>query len=361
MQIKSNEKAAHLLEGQTLEGGWKVLEKYDKNEHQTGGIYSCNYKVVNEDGQIGFLKAFDYSDANKASNARPSELIRNITNSYEYERKVLLKCSDYGLNNVVRYLDSGGIEVPYEIKYPRVEYIILEHADEGDVRSYLKINRTGVAWKLRSLHQITKAISQLHRIQIAHQDVKPSNVLTFNYSNSKLTDMGSAFSNVPLQGELPKYLEEDYCGSYEYSPPELLYGYKLSDWEMRRLACDLYLLGNMIIFYFMDVSINFLLKSNLDRTLWWERPYNYSKYEQIKPYLIEAFEKSLADINDEIKEKDIIEDLENAVRYLCHPDPYQRGHLKNVGSKIGKHGLARFITMFDRMAKKYELKEGIKY
>jgi serine/threonine protein kinase len=318
--------------------------------------------VVNEDGTKGFLKAFDYSDANKSSDQRPSELIRNITNSFEYERKILIECSVNGLNNVVRYLDSGGIEVNHSIKYPRVEYLILEHADEGDIRVSLK-NEYGssLAWKLRSLHQITKSVSQLHRIFIAHQDIKPSNVVTFDYSNTKLTDMGSAVSERPIQSELPKYLEEDYCGSYEYSPPELLYGFIVNDFQIRRLACDLYLLGNMVVYYFMDVSMNFLLKSNLDRSLSWEKPTNYQKYDYIKPYLIEAFEKSMEDLKNSIEQEDLKEPLEEIVRFLCNPDPFNRGHIKNLNQKVGRLGLARFVTMFDRLAKKYELIEGLKY
>jgi len=357
-----NEKAAFLLEGMVLEGGWKVVKKYERTSFQTGGIYSCCYEVINEDGTKGFLKAFDYSDANKSSDQRPAELIRNITNAYEYERKILLKCSENGLNNVIRYLDAGGIEVEQNIKYPRVEYLILEHADEGDIRVSLKKgNGSSVAWKLRSLHQIAKSVSQLHRLLIAHQDIKPSNVVTFNYSKTKLTDLGSAVSEIPIQSELPKYLEDDYCGSYEYSPPELLYGYKINDFTYRRIACDLYLLGNMVVFYFLDVSMNFLLKSNLDSSLCWEKPVNYKKYEYVKPYLIEAFEKSMEDLRKSIVQEDLKDPIEEVVRFLCNPDPLNRGHIKNINQKFGRLGLSRFVTKFDVLAKKYELEEGIKY
>lgn len=52
----------------------------------------------------------------------------------------------------------------------------------------------------------------LHGLDIAHQDLKPSNVL-------------------PIAGDPT------------YAPPELLYNYVPADWNVRRYACDVYLLG----------------------------------------------------------------------------------------------------------------------
>jgi serine/threonine protein kinase len=353
--LKDTEKAAFLLEGKVLKGGWKVTKKYDKSEFITGGIYSCCYEVKNENGETGFLKAFDYSDATRSTD-NPSALISNITNAYEYEKKILNICLQNGLNNVVRLIDSGGIDVDEAPKYPRVEYLILEHAANGDIRKILDTENISIEWKLRSLHQITKAISQLHKIHIAHQDIKPSNIISFAEKKTKLTDLGSACTKEIIQNNIPLHLENNYSGSYEYCPPELLYGKINSDWEDRRIVCDLYLLGNMIVFYFMGNSINFLIKNNLDRQLWWERPEMYNRFDYVKPYLIEAFEKSLEDFRRSIEFEDIKDELEMAIRFLCNPDPISRGHNINLNQKYNKYGLARFITMFDRLARKYEHK-----
>ena len=356
--LKDEEKAAHLLLGKSLEGGWKVTKKYNKTEIQTGGVYSCCYevkRVIDDKEEIGFLKAIDYSDADKTSE-NTVELIQNIANAYQYEKKILSICLAKGLNNVVRLVDFGGINVDEALKYPRVEYLILEHADEGDIRNILKSREVNFEWKIRSIHQVAKALSQLHRIGIAHQDVKPSNIVSFGKKRTKLTDLGSACSKEQIQVNLPEHLNESYSGSFEYSPPELLYGYISGSWEERRILCDLYLLGNMIIFYFLDVSMNFLLKKNLDRKLWWERPGMYNNFEYVKPYLIDAFEKSLKDFRDAIDFEDVKDELESTVRFLCNPDPSRRGHSKNLLQKYNQYGLARFLTIFDRIAKKYENK-----
>lgn len=354
--LKDEEKAAHLLLGKTLSGGWEVTKKYDKTEFLTGGIYSCCYEVrrnIAGKEEIGFLKAIDYSDATKVTADTPA-LIQNITNSYLYEKKLLSLCLSKGLNNVVRLIDSGNIDVEEAKFYPRAEYLILEHAEMGDVRNVLKNTDVNVHWKMLSIHQITKALSQLHRIGIAHQDVKPSNVVNFGKNQSKLTDLGSACSKDQIQDNLPNHLDESYSGSFEYSPPELLYGYISGSWEERRILCDLYLLGNMIIFYFMDTSMNALLKSNLDRALWWERPGMYGNFDVAKPYLIEAFEKSIEDFRASIKLEDVKDELETTVRFLCNPDPSNRGHSKNLRQKYNQYGLSRFLTIFDRIIKKYE-------
>lgn len=354
--LNDEEKAAHLLLGKDLVGGWKVTKKYGKTEMETGGIYSCCYEVrrkIDNQEEVGFLKAIDYSDADKAT-PDTAAIIQNITNSYLYEKKLLSICLANGLNNVVRLIDSGNINVDDAKKYPLAEYLILEHADMGDVRNVLKNADVDIQWKMHSIHQITKALSQLHRIGIAHQDVKPSNVVSFGKKQTKLTDLGSACSKDQIQDNLPKHLDDSYSGSFEYSPPELLYGYISGSWEERRILCDLYLLGSMIIFYFLDVSMNTLLKSNLDRNLWWERPGMYGNFDVAKPFLIEAFEKSIQEFRAAIEFDDVKDELEMAVRFLCNPDPIGRGHSKNLRQKYNQYGLSRFITTFDRIIKKYE-------
>lgn len=42
------------------------------------------------------------------------------------------------------------------------------------------------------MHQITAALRQLHGSGIAHQDIKPSNILFFQDDHTKLADLGRA-------------------------------------------------------------------------------------------------------------------------------------------------------------------------
>jgi serine/threonine protein kinase len=95
------------------------------------------------------------------------------------------------MDRVVQSIDFGHVVVDHT-DLGRVDYLILEIAD-GDVRSFLSTcNKIELAWKLRALHHIATGIHQLHAADIAHQDVKPSNVLVLGATISKIADLGSS-------------------------------------------------------------------------------------------------------------------------------------------------------------------------
>jgi serine/threonine protein kinase len=51
----------------------------------------------------------------------------------------------------------------------------------GDLREQVDLSRRfDLAYRLRVLHNSAKGLSQLHNSHIAHQDLKPSNVVTFD-------------------------------------------------------------------------------------------------------------------------------------------------------------------------------------
>ena len=65
-------------------------------------------------------------------------------------------------------------------------YIVFELAS-GDIRAEIeRLPNFDLAWCLRSLHNATVGVQQLHSKDIAHQDIKPSNVLVFGMDGSKL-------------------------------------------------------------------------------------------------------------------------------------------------------------------------------
>ena len=105
------------------------------------------------------------------------------------------------------------------------------------------------------------ALQQLHSVQIAHQDLKPSNVLVFDDQHSKLADLGCASENETI---CPRDTL-DCAGDYTYAPPELLYRQVSSDWRTRRLGCDMYLFGSMVVFFCTGVSMTHLLLARLAR------------------------------------------------------------------------------------------------
>lgn len=348
--IPKEQQAAHLLEGKILEGGWKVVKKLNPEKHNTGGVYSSCYEVQNG-SRKGFLKAFDYSAASKIGAKSAADQIKNILNAFTLEREILLRCNQSRCKNVIALFEHGAIEIEEATKYPNVEYLILEYAEKGDIRDAIEENRATLKFKIKSLHQLANGLRQIHKLSIAHQDIKPSNIVTFENDVTKITDFGSAVMLNSTGLELPLHLQKDFAGTWAYAPPELLYGEINTNDVIRRIGCDLYLLGSMIAFYFTNLSMTALIKDNLDDTLSWTLNGNQGKYQEIKSFLILAYEEALTDIRRSIDNDDIKESIMTIVRYLCHPDPNMRGHAKNINEIGPNYNLERFVTMFDRMEK----------
>lgn len=347
--IPKEQQAAQLLEGKTLNGGWKVIKKLGPEKHNTGGVYSSCYEVENGNRK-GFLKAFDYSAAAKVG-INTADQIKNVLNAFTLEREILLRCNQSRCKNVIHLFEHGSIEVEEATKYPNVEYLILEYAENGDIRDAIHENRATLKWKIKSLHQLANGLRQIHKLSIAHQDIKPSNIVTLQNDITKITDFGSAVMLGNNVIDLPLHLQKEYAGTWEYAPPELLYGEIDSNATIRRIGCDLYLLGSMIAFYFTDLSMTALIRLNLDDSLSWTIPGNQGRYQEIKSFLILAFEEALEDIRIRIDNEIIKEPIMTIVRYLCHPDPNMRGHIKNIKEIGPNYNLERFVTMFDRMEK----------
>ena len=81
--------------------------------------------------------------------------------------------------------------------------------------------------------------------------------------------------------------------------------------------------------------------------------------DEVKPYLIEAFDKSIIEFSNCIKEDYFRKELKQLVEYLCFPFPEKRGHPKAISSTGNSYNLERFITRFELLRRKAELK--IKY
>ena len=282
----------------------------------TGGNFSCGYEVSHPQHGDAFMKALDYSGAMRFKDA--AFVLRQLTNSYLYERDLLEECGAARLTKVVMPLTHGQIDVPGHTII--VNYLIFEQA-EGDVRKHLAAaDAFDLAWALRVLHNIAVGISQLHRRNIVHQDVKPSNVLTFeDGKTSKLADLGRA----EQKGNEGPWFSYDISGDPAYAPIEHLYGHVPPDWNQRRRACDLYHLGSMIHFLFADTGTTPAIEAHL---LTAQRPDRWNDtYAAVLPFVRSAFDTVAADLEARLPDG-IAAELTLAFRELCDPEPDKRGH-----------------------------------
>jgi len=224
------------LTGMTLDNGWTVGKMIKPTLHSTGGHFSVGYAVENSSGKKAFLKAMDFIGA--AQFPDPLKELQYMLEAYNFEKDILAKCSKKNLKRVVLPIDSGNINIKGFGIYSTVHYFIFNLA-EGDVRNYIaNLQSLDLAWCLRSLHNIAVGMSQLHNYEIAHQDLKPSNVLYFKKEGSKIADLGRA-SDKNTSSPF------DTCviaGDTSYAAPELTYKKSGGSSFEDRMLADIFLL-----------------------------------------------------------------------------------------------------------------------
>ena len=339
---------AQKLEGKRLEGGWKVEKLISQADGQTGGNFSTSY-IVRKGNKSAFLKAMDFARVFLISED-PARALEDMLASFNFERDLLKKCKR--MSRIVTILDDGMIRMENGNPYNVVQYLIFELAEEGDIRTYIKFGHAfDEAWAWRTIHGAAVGLRQLHLQGIAHQDLKPSNLVVFKKGDTKIADLGRAYD----RNEPSIYDDYEVAGDPEYAPPELLYENADPDVNTRRFGCDMYLLGSMIVFFYMNgMSMTQLLLSDLSSE---QMPESLNgtytgSYKEILPSLDHCFAKIINDIEN--LNTSYATDIANLVGYLCNPDPQKRGHPKNIKPGINQYSLERIVTRCEVVARKAE-------
>lgn len=339
-----------LLEGIPLKNEWRAVKKLEKPESGSGGAFSCGYLAERSDGQRGYLKALDFF-SRLPEKEDPARILAPLLDAYNFERDLLSKCNRHRLSKVVTALDDGSITVPNVPPPSTVQYIIFELA-EGDIRKQMEqVDQLDAAWILRSLHHIALGLQQLHSLNVAHQDIKPSNVLLFEeLKTSKLADLGRAAA----KGVEPPHYDFPIAGDWSYAPLELLYGAIPVSWEGKRVGCDLYLLGSMVASLFTGVAMTPLIIMGLDDRFTWATW--HGSYEDVLPYLRVAFKDAIEYVSEEFPAHFRAE-LTEILTQLCDSDPSLRGHPRDREMTHGDpYSVRRFVNHFDLLASRAEIK-----
>jgi len=342
-----NIRPADCLEGIDLPDRWHVESKLIRHPKSTGGCFSVSYIVKNNEGKKAFLKAMDLFSALRSKDFMFE--LRELTNAFIFERDLLEKCKE--CSRVVTPITSGYVDVSRFGELGKVPYFIFELA-EHDIRSQVYLwKEFDIAWALRSLHHSSVGLQQLQIKHIAHQDIKPSNVLYYTENGSQLSDLAcSSYASTPSRND-----EYQIAGDPEYAAPELFYGWSnLSGFE-RRFIADLYLLGNLVYFFFLGTSATAVLWYILSNDF--KGQFKRSSFEEDLPYLQSAFSKSLSrleasELLSEYKESGKI--VVQIARELCEPDPRRRGNPRIFGTVIPQWDVQTYITRFDLLARRAE-------
>ncbi|SDP90866.1 Protein kinase domain-containing protein [Rhodoferax sp. OV413] len=349
---------ASKLVNERLDGGWTVVEQLTRPgelgaEDLTGSWFSFGY-VAEKGGKKAFLKVVDVERA-LADDGKTSLMnrLKNLTDVHTFECDILDVCTKARLDKVVQILGKG--EIPAAANAPMgipIPYILFEHAEGGDARKLVsRSNKIDDAWRLSVLHQVAVGIQQLHSQDIAHQDLKPSNILLFSKdgSNAKIGDLGRA----SRKGTDTKHDLENWAGSTRYAPPEQVYGLIPEHWVDRREGCDLYHLGSLAIFLFTGVSLTSYYVSNISKDVlpkaWTGN--GTCDYKTALPVLTSVFTSFIDNVCCALPEWGKAE-LSQIIISACNPDFTKRGDL-NARKKQGNPiGIETFVSRFDRLAKR---------
>ncbi|XP_068328144.1 mitogen-activated protein kinase kinase 9-like [Pyrus communis] len=124
--------------------------------------------------------------------------------------------------------------------------ILMEFMDSGNLETLLKDNGTFSEAKLAYVaHQVLSGLNYLHTHNIAHRDIRPTNILVNSNMEVKITDFGIS--------EIMSLTSDDACsspvGTFSYRSPErfnkenccdIYSGYASDIWSFSLTIMELY-------------------------------------------------------------------------------------------------------------------------
>jgi len=324
------------LLGKILASGWTLTERLEPTQGSSGGNFGVGYKAT-KGAEIAFVKAIDFVEALNA--ADPLQELTKLSTIANFEKDVLSYCADKGMSKVLRYIgheyiSADGSTNPLE----RVSCLIMEAGTE-DLRRLVNANgAASCAWNLQVLRDVAHAISQLHKGGIAHQDIKPSNVI-------EVVDTQKG-GNTMKVGDLGRVVRRQQTGPFDglawpgdkrYAPPERWYGYVPPDWSDARDASDAYMLGSLMVYLFTGATLQSLVFNILPAAF---RPESWSgSFDQdLMPVLIDAHSKILTEHLLPHLEPSLADAIFAIAKSLTNPDPLKRGDVnarKQSGRPVG--------------------------
>ena len=339
----------------TLSSGWVVTEEIPRLPGATGGQFSCGYKVQ-RDGKTAFLKALDYSKALEFARDTGIDTLtalQGAINAYQFERNLLQDCKQRRMDRIVVALEDGSVKVD-DTTLGVVNYLIFEWGD-GDIRKRLALFQNfDVIWILKCLHHVATGLYQLHSAKVAHQDLKPSNVLVFDSNVSKVADLGCA----SIHGTISPRDDYEFAGDRTYAPPELLYRSLDPDWRRRRQAADVYHLGSMVTFLFCGTGMTAMILANMAP----DHLYQVwgGSYSEVMAEIRDAFGLAIEQFSQCVPGEQLRKALREAVSQLCDPEPLRRGHPSNRTGSANPYSLERYVALFSLLAQRsaVEILEG---
>jgi serine/threonine protein kinase len=354
------------LIGQSLPDGWVIDRQLPRAgtpgaTDMSGSFFSLSYIAKKKESIKGketeteaFVKVIDVMNALRVQQGSTlMERLSLVTASYGFECSILDMCEKARLDRVVQIIAKGELPPPPGSGVP-IPYMLFELAD-GDVRKIVsKTNKLDDAWRFRVLHDVAVGLQQLHGLTIAHQDLKPSNVLIFDKAGqgAKIGDLGRASHRSIGAGHDGFTI----AGATIYAPPEQVFGICPERWEDRREGCDLYHLGTLTTFLFSGCTPTDYFMKLLPPEL---RPFAWGgnatcDYQTALPMLSSTFTAFVDDVSNDLPEW-ARDEVSQIILNACNPDYLKRGD-PVARQQTGKPlGIPSFVSRFARLSKRAEV------
>jgi serine/threonine protein kinase len=327
------------LIGTKLNNGWTVDAEVAPKPGQTGGNFS-NCFEVSRGNEKAFMKAFNLEKIISITGSN-FQAMQQALEGINFEVHLLEVCESAATKNVIIPIESGKIAISNLNLGQPIQYLIFGMAD-GDLRTFHRYNgASDVITNLSILKEAASGLGELHRLEIAHQDLKPSNVLVFRGNSSKIADLGRSVR----QGDPVWHDQLEFSGDRGYAPPEVLYRDIRPEWYERRVAQDLYMLGSLGIFLFSSVNLTASMLLHLEKKF---HPTEWKQnYRDVLPYVLRAYSEVLSN-NLLLPNGRLGGELLSVFKELCHPEPARRGNPR-IANLPTRYSLQRYVSIFERL------------
>jgi len=188
--------------------------------------------------------------------------------------------------SIIRQLDHPNLVKVHSILQEKELYMIfMTFCENGDLLEYLRANgpvpeSQGKVW----FYQILLGLQYLHKMDIAHRDLKCENVLLTGNNNVKIADFG--FARLCQANNAEDVTSRTFCGSVAYACPEILLG---NAYEPK--SADMWSMG-IILYVMINKSLPFVEDGNRPKKM---ADRQIKRNWKFKPRALEEYSKEARD------------------------------------------------------------------